>query len=337
MAETTEASSSNSFITIGNTSQIIAIALALVYFCGFVVVTAYLGSLGIKDYEAFRTQYIISGATMLLIMGLFYYFVGRHIRTLDDDANEVRKVLLDIGAQGKFWDLYAIFFTMIELAFFIVIATFSSTAILFTVKSTPVYSMIIPMVFGFFIIDSTLTSKAKESVGKLFYILIGIYYLASCIAFFYLIDGVELQFLYFILGGTTFLMIFHDRNKIVRNKKAYSIYMVVFVLITFSGIFGRYFYGHARAAIGGGEPEYVQVVIDESNVPKTLQKELNISDSLSTKLVLIAQTDTEIYLGFPLNDETQGYKTIIRIDRKLIKAIISKDVSVIKYLKFNMN
>jgi hypothetical protein len=48
---------------------------------------------------------------------------------------------------------------------------------------------------------------------------------------------------------------------------------------------------------------------------------------------LIAQTDSEIYLGYPLGNGNEGFKTLIRIDRKLIKAIISKDVAVIKYIK----
>ena len=109
--------------------------------------------------------------------------------------------------------------------------------------------------------------------------------------------------------------------------------MSVFVLVTMSGFFGKYFYGHARSAIGGGEPEFVRVVIDDANTPKILQKELNTSDSLSAFFVLNAQTDSEIYLGYPLGNGNEGFKTLIRIDRKLIKAIISKDVAVIKYIK----
>lgn len=336
MTETNEASGNSSFLSIGNTSQIIAIAIAIAYVCGFIIVTAYLGSLGIKDYEAFHTQYLITGTTLLVILGLLYYFVGRHILTLDEDSANYRKLFLNHGAKGNFWALSAFIFPIAESCFLIVIATIVSTSLLFTVTSTPTIRMFVPLAIGGFFIQITLTSKAAESVGKLFFLLVEIFYLIAFIAFFYLADGILLQFLYFTLAYAVIFLVFSDTKKsLKKNQNIFLTYMIVFLLVSSSGTFGRYFYGHTRSAIGGGEPELVRVVIDESNTPMILQKELNISESLSSKLDLVAQTNSEIFLGYPLGNGNQGYKTLIRIDRKLIKAIISKDLSVIKYIKLD--
>jgi|GEM_PF-6886716 hypothetical protein len=189
MTDMPEQSNSKTVLTIGNSGQIIAIAVAIIYFCGFVTVTAYLGSLGIKEYEAFRTQYMISGTTLLILMGLYYYLVGRHVASINEDTNNVRDILVRIGATGGYWELYAQIFPLLELCFFIVVSTFVCSSLLFTMSSRALISMIIPLAMGLFFIQSTIINKDSKDASKAFLLLIGIYYLAVVLAFWYLADG----------------------------------------------------------------------------------------------------------------------------------------------------
>jgi hypothetical protein len=189
---------------------------------------------------------------------------------------------------------------------------------------------------GYIQIESGLTNKVSRSgkpLEKSFFLLIGLFHLVTFIGFILLAEGLVFQLISFFLGAALLLAIFKDRVKYFADKKIYLIYMVVFSLVFLSGTFGRYFYGQSRSSIGGGKPEYVRVIIDESNTPKVLQKELHVSDGISEELTLIAQTDSQIYLGNTSGENSQNYKMLIEIDRKLVKAVISTNVSVIKNSK----
>lgn len=324
------------FSVISNSGQVIAIAAAIAYICGFIVVTAYLGSFGIKDYEAFRIQYMISGTTLLLISGLFFYFVGRHVLTLNEYTKQIQMLFMEKGASGKLWAFCAWIFPPLEIGFLITVTTIIGSSLLFTINSTRLIYWISPTVFGYFWIQFVLTSNAKKDVGKLFFLLIEIFYLLVICAFFYLADGIILKFSYFILSGAFMVNQYLAMKSSVSNPKVFVTYLLICSLVLFSGIFGRYFYGHVRSAVGGGEPESVRVIVDDQNTPVSLNKELNISDSVSSKVDLITQTDSELFLGYPMHEhgqDDQDYKTLIRIDRKLVKALISNDLRVIKYIK----
>jgi hypothetical protein len=49
--------------------------------------------------------------------------------------------------------------------------------------------MIIPLAMGLFFIQSTIINKDSKDASKAFLLLIGIYYLAVVLAFWYLADG----------------------------------------------------------------------------------------------------------------------------------------------------
>ncbi|MDZ4202658.1 MAG: hypothetical protein U1C96_11005 [Gallionella sp.] len=326
----------SSYLSISNTSQISAISIVLSYICGFITVTAYLGSFGIKDYETFRTQYIISGATLFLIFGLFYYFIGRHAIALDDDIKKYAELFAEFGARGRRWEVVAAIYCVSELAFFVVIATVIGTSLLFTIPATKIMPLLAIMMLGYVLNDMIITSQAAKAIRGLYFLLVSIFYSLSFIAFYYLADGIITSFLTFLLVGTTLAIIVAGSLNSIKTAKARKIYLTffpIFLLVTSSGAFGRYFYGHVRSSIGGGEPEQVQIVIDESTTPKVLQEKLNVSESMSSKVNLITQTDTEIYLGYPMSDPDKGYKTLIRMDKKLVKAVISSDVFVIPHTR----
>lgn len=324
MNENIDASGKDPWLTIGNASQIIAIAIAVAYICGFIIVSAYFGSLGIKDYEAFRTQYIISGITFLVVLGLIYYVFGRKIFNFDKQVKIYDKQLIDIAASGKYWGKFAQRFLIFELLFLMAMTAIIASSILFD-RALEIYA---PFLFSGVVIS---VSKSHKPT-KLLFVLVEISYLLFFLVFCYLADWNILLFLGFELLTIVYILLMIDASQ--NTDKTFTLasflYLTVLMFVTLGGIFGHSLYGHIKSTIGGGKPEQVRLVIDESNTPMILQKKLNISKAISTKINLIDQTDNEIFLGFPLANGKQGYESLIRIDRKLIKAIISDDASVIK-------
>lgn len=326
-------------MSIANIGQIIAIAGAVAYFCGFIIVTSFLGSFGIKDYDAFHIQYIISGTTLLLIIGFFVYLVGRRVFQLDDDSRHYLKKFQKLEATGKFWSFCAFVYPLIEIGFFIVFTVVSISFFIFPITFTPTFWIvaIATSATGF---DFFVNAGREERLGKYYYLLNEIFYLITFLAFFYEVDGIMSEFSGYVLDGfmwTTFAM-FTDKyvvRRVLDNRYKLIIYAVLsfIFLIGLSSKFGQHYYGFIRSSIGGGEPQQVQIVVDESDTPLPIVNALKISKSISEKVDLIAQTDADLYIGYPPRENEQRYKTVIRVQRKLIMAVIANDLAVIKSAK----
>ncbi len=326
-------------MSIANIGQFIAIAVAVAYFCGFIIVTSYLGSFGIKDYDAFHIQYIISGTTLLLVIGYFVFLVGRRVFRLDEDSRHYLIKFQKLGANGKFWSFCGFVYPLIEIGFFIVLTVVSISFFIFPITSTQTY-WIVSIALSAAGFDFFFNAGKEDRLGKYYFLLNEIFYLITILAFFYKVDGIMSDFSGYVLNGlmwTTFVMftVKYVVSKVSFNEFRPLIYTVFsfIILIGQSSQFGQHYYGFVRSSIGGGEPQQVQIVVDESDTPLLIVNALKISKSISAKVDLIAQTDADLYIGYPPRENEQKYKSIIRVQRKLIKAVIANDVAVIKSTK----
>jgi hypothetical protein len=326
-------------MSIANIGQIIAINVAVAYFCGFIIVTSFLGSFGIKDYDAFHIQYIISGTTLLLIIGFFVYLVGHRVFLLDDNSRSYLKKFQKLEANGKFWSFCAFVYPLIEIGFFIVFTVVSMSFFIFPITSTRTF-WIVAIAISAALFDFIANAGREERLGKYYYLLNEIFYLITFLAFFYEVDGIISEFSGYVLDGFmwTIFVAFTDKyvvSRVSNSKYRLIIYSVLSftILIGLSSKFGEHYYGFIRSSIGGGEPQQVQIVVDESDTPLPIINALKISKSISAKVDLIAQTDADLYIGYPPRENEQKYKSVIRVQRKLIRAVIANDLSVIKSAK----
>jgi hypothetical protein len=326
-------------ISIASISQIIAIAAAVAYFCGFIIVTSFLGSFGIKDYDAFHIQYIISGTTLLLLVGYFVFLVGRRVFRLDEDSRHYLNKFQKLGASGKFWSFCAFVYPLIEIGFFIVFTVASISFFIFPITSTQIY-WIVAIALSASVFDFFFNAGKEEKLGKYYFLINEIFYLVTVVAFFYKVDGIMADFSGYVLNGlmwTTFVMftVKYVVSRVSFNEFRPIIYTVfsLIVLVGQSSQFGQHYYGFIRSSIGGGEPQQVQIVVNESDTPLPIVNALKISKSISAKVDLIAQTDADLYVGYPPRENEQKYKSVIRVQRKLIKAVIANDLAVIKSAK----
>lgn len=322
-----------------NIVQFIAFAVAVAYFCGFIIVTSYYGSLGIKEYDAFHIQYIVSGTTLLLIIGYFVYLVGRRVFQLDDDSRHYLKKFQELGANGKFWSFCAFVYPLAEIGFFIVFVIVTISYFIFPITSTKTY-WVIAIAISAATFDFFINAGKEGRLGKFYYLFNEIFFMVTFFAFFYEADGIISKFSGYVFDGFIWTTFIAFTFKYVVSKISYGSYRLIIhivilctILIGFSSTFGQHYYGYIRSSIGGGEPQQVQVVVDESETPLPIVNVLKISKSVSTKVDLIAQTDADLYIGYPPRENEQKYESVIRVQRKLIKAVIANDLSVVKPTK----
>lgn len=314
-----------SLSSITHLGQYTAAALAVTYVCGFIVVTAYMGILGIRDYESFRVEYIIAGVMFLLLAGMYHILVGRRILLLDEYSKEFLESLDKGWSHQGFWHAYTFAFPLLEASFGLAMATCAMYGFIFEMKLSlaPLFSTI---VFAASVPFFLIPTRKKLMSSKLRFLLTGALYVVTFVVFNVFTDGL-LKSLYDTLYFATVMMaiIFILRHDMPNSRGRLTVYFLVLMLVTFSGLFGHKFYGHVRPSIGGGQPEHVQIVINDRNTPTSIKNKLHVVDSLSSDVDLIARTDSELYLGLPPRTEEandQQYATLITLDRKLIKAII---------------
>ncbi len=163
------------FPKIADLGQLTAFAIAVAYVCGFIEATAYLGGLGIKDYDAFRIQYLVAGIIFCLTMAIVYYFVGRQVSALDEYATDCRKNLEQIGHSGRFWTFCAGIFPVLRVGNGIVISSFLCASLLFNQIGVQVVTIFLPAAVGTLFTQPSFTNTAPTASGRLF-LLTGIFY-----------------------------------------------------------------------------------------------------------------------------------------------------------------
>jgi hypothetical protein len=306
-------------VALQDIAQSLAGLLALAYVSGFIVVTAHLGRFGLKDYDAFRVQYLVAGSIVWVVIGLFAYFVGRHVLRLDDDTNECRKLFESLGCNGAGWTAWAFFYTMVELGYFLAVCTLIIGSLLFSLPNTSTILVAVAIVSGQQWINLVMTSAASRHLTKWSFVWFGIFFGTSFVGFFIVADGpyrellISLCFLAFLLNA------YQSQLSHAKNPLLVKAYFVGFSVLFISGAFGTHFYDRVRPSIGGGAPQTVRLIVDETKVPLELRNQLGVVGSTSKSVDLLAETDTEILVGQAMDNNR--YHEMFRIKRELFIAI----------------
>jgi hypothetical protein len=304
-------------------AQALAGLLALAYVAGFIVVTAHLGRFGLKDYDAFRVQYLVAGAVVWVAIGFFAYFVGRHVLRMDEDTNEYRKLFESLGGKGPVWTAWAFIYTWAELAYFLVVCTLVTGSLLFFVPSMQTIMFALALVMGQQWIFTARTSAAGRHLTKWSYVWFGAFFATTLVGFIFVAEGPYREFFISLcllaLGLNAYqLQLEHSGNPLVVKA-----YFIGFGLLFVSGSFGAYFYDRVRPSIGGGAPQTLRLVMDETKVPVELRKQLGMVDNVSKPVDLLAESSIEILVGQEM--ENNRYQKMFRIKRDLVSALAFSD------------
>ena len=310
-------------ITLQDFAQALAGVLALAYLSGFIVVTAHLGRFGLKDYDAFRVQYLVAGAIVWVTIGLFAYFVGRHVFRIDEDTEEYRKLFESVGGKGSGWAAWAFFYTAGELAYFLGVCTLVAGSLLFFLPSTNTILLAVAIVFGQQLVDMVLTSAASRHLTQWSFVWIGVFFATALAGFLFVVEGPYRELFIFFCVLAAGLNAYQHQRRHSRNPKLIKAYFIGFGLLVVSGAFGSHFYDRVRPSIGGGAPQVVRLIVDETKMPVELKRSLGVVGDTSTSVDLLAETATEILVGEEPSDDR--YKKMFRIKRDLVSAMSFAD------------
>src|SRR6267154_1520757 len=92
-----------SWIELGHAT---ALAFAALYGYGFLVVTSYLSTYGLLEYDAFRLQYLVAGMLALGVILLFLYFIS-DLSDLERRIEGGTSRLVELGASQRFASFWA--------------------------------------------------------------------------------------------------------------------------------------------------------------------------------------------------------------------------------------
>lgn len=308
----------------GDVGQVSAILVAACYISGFVIVNAHLGKYGVRDYAAFTTDYLVAGSLFAVILGIFGFLIGKRVSEVDEFFEIRKKKYSDLGALGFGWELICVIDVMASLAMLLEIAAILVSMLLFSYYNQKLYLLLGIAVCLIAFLNFVSTSVAETKRNKWSYLLQVVSEVLIVVVFALLMDGMLESVFFFFLLMVVVASIYSDNSSSIPNKHRTSlaIYTGIFVLVILSGSFSYHFYDKIRNSIGGGKPQHIQLLVDSKEVPMLLLERLNIKNDISSELLLVAQSDREIFL-LPVNSSNENIQSI-RIDRDLVKAIFTQ-------------
>lgn len=310
-------------IALKDLGQTFALIIAVAYVCGFIIVTAYLGQFGLREYAAFRMQYLVAGTTILLLAGLFGYFVARHLQPDNADVVAYTKLFMPEGGDQLKWSLLAVLFIMLETAYNVTLCAMISAAFLFPLPHREAILLILAIIGGGAIIQFVMTSNAQKHLSRRSFVYIGAFYAVAVVAFLFLVEGPYRELAFFFFVAFFFFNSYQLQQRSTTNSKALAFYFSIVSIVVFSGAFGTFFYGQVRPSFGGGAPVTVRILTDEQRTPPELARVLRLPNGNPASVELLAETDAELLIG--IANSSGRYDELLRVKRELVKAILMHD------------
>jgi len=307
-----------------NMGQTFAVIVSSIYISGFIVVTAYLGSYGLRDYEAFRIQYLIAGIILWLYFGAFVYFLGKKIHNLGSNEHSFHNLFKQYGYTGASWELWALILSLIELVYYSIMCSIVAISIMLENIFTVEFRMYLAaFMLGQTILFNIHHSSVRDKISKASFVLLGIYWTVAVVGYFIVSERTSIWIagIYIILMAIVSLAVLEYKQ---HKNISIAIYMFIWALVSISGMFGSHCYSNIRPSLGGGASIEVSLVLNgKQTIPQELVKVLGLKNHTSTRVNLLAETNNELLIG--VDKMFDKYKEIIRIKKEIIQAIIIRE------------
>ena len=295
--------------------QAASIILAGVYLAGFLVLNAHLGKWGFYDFDLANSRHLIAGGLFVGFLVFWYLFAGRAIILMPKWLRGDLAFAKEHGL-SPIWNFVAFVNSLVKVWFLTCLsATFFSFVILGRAELYPVYAYLVvlfliayPWDFLNYDVRFPRASQVFEFVSKAMMISI----------FFITIDSVASPtmtvFLHFAVMSVFANLVLdsYERFKLTIDHVTYSIiYSFVFILM-FSVSFGKFHYGEISSALGGGQLQPVEIMIDDQTVWNGLQgMGFEVTPFFKTKL--LHENEREVVI------DLEGQ--IVRLPREAIAGI----------------
>lgn len=243
----------------------VALATALLYGLGFVVVNSYLSKFGTSDFTLTNPRFVFAGALCAIYLFVWWFFVGSYLIDLNKDVSE--KFLTSHTKFGIFVLLSNFMFT--DAIYRLAVATimFSNTTFEGSYFTDPATGLI--LFPGFIII--TVEKFYPWIIGVCYILLKSIAQIVLVVLFLILADTNQ-QYLFASYFVLYFLFAnFHDQiTKTAHDSKSITalLYLSIFVLGAVIA-FGYSIYGETKPQYGGGHPTTV-TILSKDDLPNDL-------------------------------------------------------------------
>jgi len=312
--------------------ELIAFLGILIFIPGFIIVNVYLTSFGIHDFSVFRMKYLSAGFLFFGILAVYSIFVWNRIYFVEEDLPKIINTLAK-NMTSKFWalilGLFSTFLLYADNAFGIVFASSLAGVVLFQSREIGIF-------FGvyliFFLIDYPLIKLGKYAkYPKVTYIFSFFFYIISVIIFLVFVKDYGPRMIFwgfvFVTIAINFLLDLRKKKQLngsyMTKLSVFDWIWVIILAIVFSASFGRILYGKISPAFGGGEPTVIALIIDSKSIPLFRQTQIKIDNNSSEDVLLLMETDKEIYITKRVPNEDKTQKAL-RINKNIIQAIVYK-------------
>ena len=292
--------------------QTVSVILAGVYLAGFLVLNAHLGKWGLYDFDLANSRHLIAGWLFVGFLVSWYLFAGRAIillkKRLDDEITFAKEHGL-----SSFWHALVYLNSWIKLGFLTCLsAAFFSSIFLGSTESRSVFAYLLGLFLIAYLWDILnfdlrfpRANQALEFVSKAGMILVFFITIRP------IVSPTMFVFLQFALMSiyANLVLDSFERFKITTDHVTYSIIFTFVFILVFSTSFGKFHYGDISSALGGGQPQPVEILIDDEAVWNGL-KEMGFEVTPFLRAKLVHENQREFIID--LDGQT------IRLPRKAI-------------------
>lgn len=251
---------------------------------------------------------------------------------MEEDLPKIIVTLVQNTA-SKVWavtlGLFSIFLLYADNAFGIVFASSLLSLILFQSRGIGILFCVYLI---FFLIDYPLIKLGKYAkYRKITFTISFFFHILSIIVFLVFVKDYEPRRIFWgFVFITIAINILLDLRKRRQSNGSYItklslfdwIWILIFIII-FSTSFGSTLYGKISPSLGGGEPAVITLIIDSEDIPLFRQTQIKIDNNSSEDILLLMETDKEIYITKkgPIEGKTPK---ALRLNKNMIQAIVYK-------------
>lgn len=300
-----------------NQKHVWAIAVALFYLAGFLVLNANLTKFGVAEFDIISTKYLPAAGNFLFFLLCYALFAGRLVVSIHDWITSAGRRVERDGPVGSFWQVVVAIRSVALPIFSICFAAAIYCGTAMQQGRASAFYLVLMAAFALsYMLETSKFSLKHPRANELIDLLID---LVGIVVFFTLGES-DVQSVFWIYVGISFYinLALDVMSRRERGKSLYAFFLLNSTLgvLTLSLVFGSSFYGKVSQRLGGGIPHSVRISVDEK-----VRGALMVVRGKQTELIdakLLYQTDKYIFLDHDghtlrlLNDDVR----LLDIERK---------------------
>ena len=307
-----------------------AIAVALFYLAGFLVLNANLTKFGVTEFDIVSTKYLLAAGNFLFFLLCYALFAGRLVVSIHDWITSAGRRVERDGLAGSFWQAIVAIRSVALPTFSICFAAAIYCRTAMQQGRASAFYLVLMTAFALsYMLETSKFSLKHPRANELIDLLID---LIGIVVFFTLGES-DVQSVFWIYVVISFYInwALDVMSRRERGKALYAFFLLNSTLsvLTLALFFGSNFYGKVSQRLGGGIPHSVRISVDDKMREALALVRGKQAELLNAKLLY--QTDKYIFLDHDghtlrlLNDDVR----LLEIERKTTSQGAASEVNAL--------